>query len=83
MMFSKMLAEVVSVASPGSSDGGSVPQLTVMLFPPEPCLAVLPPQPAATTAGKARAARTNPILSSFSFIDQVVPAVYCESVSPA
>ena len=30
MMFSRMLEEVVSVARPGSSDGGSVPQLTVI-----------------------------------------------------
>ena len=29
MMLSRMLAEVVSLARPGSSDGGSVPQLTV------------------------------------------------------
>jgi hypothetical protein len=30
MMLSRMLEEVTSVARPGSSDGGSVPQFTVI-----------------------------------------------------
>ncbi len=31
MMLSRMLEEVTSVARPGSSEGGSVPQFTVMV----------------------------------------------------
>ena len=40
MMFRRMLLDVVSVARPGSSDGGSVPQLTVIS-----CFAARPPAP--------------------------------------
>src|SRR3954464_1536156 len=70
MMFRSTLAEVVSVASPGSSDGGSEPQAIVIVWsaaslplpPPEPLLELLlpPPQPAATSAATAtrRAAST-------------------------
>src|SRR3954464_757179 len=59
MMFWRMLADVVSVASPGSSEGGSVPQLTVIV-PPPPDLLLLsleaPPQEAAAKASATRSA---------------------------
>src|SRR4051794_22799881 len=70
MMFRSTFADVVSVASPGSSDGGSEPQAMVIVWsaaslplpPPEPLLELLlpPPQPAATSAATAtrRAAST-------------------------
>ena len=52
MMFSRMLLEVVSVARPGSSEGGSVPQLTVIVLPspPLPLFELLPPQETASKA---------------------------------
>ena len=62
-MFTRMLEEVVSVARPGSSDGGSAPHPTVMTCsaagaPPEPSPVgaafpplSLPPQPAAASDG--------------------------------
>ena len=61
MMLSRMFDDVVSVARPGSSDGGSVPQFTVITcsaasVPPSVVAPVpaasssSPPQPAATRA---------------------------------
>src|SRR5215207_11669761 len=77
MMLRRMFEDVVSVARPGSSDGGSVPQFTVMtcsaaaappvsppaVLPPE--LSSSPPQPAATSARPARTAASHgqPLLS--------------------
>src|SRR6476659_4903921 len=52
-----MLADVVSVARPGSSDGGSVPQLTVIVLSPPfglLLLELLPPQDAARNARETR-----------------------------
>ena len=57
MMFWRMLADVVSVARPGSSDGGSVPQLTVIVLSPPfglLLLELLPPQDAARNARETR-----------------------------
>src|SRR6266576_1974321 len=64
-MFSTTYAEVVSVARPGSSDGGSLPIATRRVPPdavPEvpvvvPLLLPPPPQPAATRARPSTAAR--------------------------
>jgi hypothetical protein len=53
MMLKRMFAEVVSVARPGSSDGGSAPQLTVIscfaaVLPSDEPSSLLPPQAATT-----------------------------------
>ena len=53
MMLKRMFAEVVSVARPGSSDGGSAPQLTVIsclaaFLPSDEPSSLLPPQAAMT-----------------------------------
>ena len=59
MMFRSTFDDVVSVASPGSSDGGSAPQAIVIVWfaasapPPPELLLVPPPQPAATSAATA------------------------------
>src|SRR3954466_5049111 len=62
MIFRSTFDDVVSVASPGSSDGGSAPQAMLIVWlaasdplpPPEPLLELElllpPPQPAATSA---------------------------------
>ena len=67
MMLSRIPDEVVSVARPGSSEGGSVPQFTVIVWsaarPPSVAAVLvpaavsspssLPPQPAASSANDA------------------------------
>src|SRR6187549_3491948 len=53
-----MLADVVSVARPGSSEGGSVPQLTVIVSPPLLDLLPLSEEPPHDAAAKASAMRS-------------------------
>ena len=62
MMFRRMLADVVSDASPGSSDGGSVPQFTVIVSLSPLPLDELPPHAATmSTTRRARAEMPNAV----------------------
>ena len=84
MMLSRMLEEVVSVARPGSSDGGSVPQFTVItcsaasvppVVAPVPAASLSsPPQPAAT---RARLVTASPSHSQrvFVLIGSILPSI--------
>src|SRR4249919_2523418 len=53
-----MLADVVSVARPGSSEGGSVLQLTVIVPPPLPELLLSSDEPPHEAAANASATRS-------------------------
>src|SRR5689334_15563265 len=85
MMFRSTFDDVVSVASPGSSDGGSAPQAIVIVClaasdppPPEPPLELLllpPPQPAATSAATATRRAASAIELRVR-ISRVIPSSY-------
>jgi len=72
MMLRRMFDDVVSVARPGSSDGGSAPQLTVIS-----CFAALSPDAPSSLPPHAAAATRSPSASAVGPL-KVLTRVYGE-----